>query len=263
MFVVLENLKSGLDSQGPATWLSDAQASALVERAMSASPVQVQSPAARRGVSPKIVAGAIGLFALGAAAMLTQRSAPSSAPVLTLKSSHVAPKIHVPPTLQSPAEAPKEQSPRPTSSDRLAPHARVPGAPQHRVDGASNTSDADLLKQANDLRRQGDFAGALELYQAVIRRYPSTMSGYVARVSAASMLSGKHPSRAVDLYQTARRQRANGALDLEIRQGLARAYRQLVDVAAERRELSEIVSRYPGTASAEHARERLKELAGN
>lgn len=254
----LDALKRGLDSPGPALPLSPEREQAMLDAALA----QQGTPLARtRSARPAVV---LALVAVGAAAALgvlsltSSDAGPPSEPARPGAPASAQPSVtSTPGSGQSPPSAPAEPS------AALVPAPAEPAAPPSRAAASPSTDvarEVDLLKQANDLRRTGDFAGAEKLYRQVIARYPQTTSAYVAMSSVASLIMARDPAAAVEMYRAARRAHPSGTLDLEIRQGLARAYRKQGQTGAERRELEELIARYPSAEASERARARLAEL---
>jgi hypothetical protein len=75
------------------------------------------------------------------------------------------------------------------------------------------------------------------------------------------MRGGANPSEALRLYDEARSVQPNGALDLEIRIGMARAYRHLGQFQKEAEQLRLVADGYPDSLHGKTARERLDSLA--
>jgi hypothetical protein len=120
----------------------------------------------------------------------------------------------------------------------------------------------DLLQKANQQRAAAQFKDAASSYASVYERYPHTLSAYVARVAAGS-LALEHlqsPKQARALFEQAMRDRPQGALDLEARQGLALALRDLGDSLGERKALRALVANHAGSPAAKRAEQRLHEL---
>lgn len=120
----------------------------------------------------------------------------------------------------------------------------------------------DLLQHANRARTAGKFREAAETYALVYERHPSTLSAYVAEVAAAS-IELEHldsPAHAARLFLHALRARPKGALDLEARQGLALALRDLGQTREEIAVLRSLVVAHPDRPAAARARARLVEL---
>lgn len=122
----------------------------------------------------------------------------------------------------------------------------------------------DLLQKANRQRAAGQFRSAAQTYTLVYDRFPKSQAAYVARVAAGS-LELEHlsnPTGARKLFEQALAERPRGALDLEARQGLSVALRDLEDRAGERSVLRTLVRRHPGSPAARRAQVRLLELGG-
>lgn len=122
----------------------------------------------------------------------------------------------------------------------------------------------DLLQKANQLRAAGRFREAAQTYSLVYDRFPKSQAAYVARVAAAS-LELEHlsnPLKARKLFELALQDRPKGALDLEARQGLSVALRDLEDRSGEREVLRALIQGHPGSPAARRAQVRLMELGG-
>jgi TolA-binding protein len=120
----------------------------------------------------------------------------------------------------------------------------------------------DLLARANRLRAEGAFAQARDTYAQVVRRAPNTLSAYAAQVAAGS-LELEHlarPEEARRLFERALQNRPNGALSLEIYQGLAASYGALGRSRDEARTLERLLESYPNAHAAKRAQARLEEL---
>jgi tetratricopeptide (TPR) repeat protein len=128
----------------------------------------------------------------------------------------------------------------------------------------SASAPEDLLQKANQLRAAGRFGDAAETYSLVYDRFPRTQAAYVARVAAAA-LELEHLSNALKarrLFEQALQDRPKGALDLEARQGLSVALRDLEDRTGEREALRALIAHHPGSPAARRAQVRLTELGG-
>jgi tetratricopeptide (TPR) repeat protein len=128
----------------------------------------------------------------------------------------------------------------------------------------ARSAPEDLLQKANQLRAAGRFRDAAQTYSLVYDRFPKSQAAYVARVAAGS-LELEHlsnPLKARKLFESALQDRPKGALDLEARQGLSVALRDLEDRASEREVLRALVKGHPGSPAARRAQVRLMELGG-
>lgn len=146
-------------------------------------------------------------------------------------------------------------------------------SPAVEIDEAPSASDKgrraltrnapeDLLQKANQLRAAGRFREAAQTYSLVYDRFPKSQAAYVARVAAAA-LELEHlsnPLKARKLFESALQDRPKGALDLEARQGLSVALRDLEDRAGEREVLRSLIKGHPGSPAARRAQVRLMEL---
>ena len=183
--------------------------------------------------------------------------APAPAPAL----SAAQPPAAVEATPQPAQVAPQELQP---SADSAAPAAfksavREPERSRAAVRGAPE----DLLQKANHQRALGQFRDASQTYALVYERFPRSVSAYVARV-AAGAIELEHlsnPTRARKLFEQALREQPRGALDLEARQGLSVALRDLEDRTGEREVLRALIAEHSDSPAARRAQVRLRELA--
>ncbi len=146
----------------------------------------------------------------------------------------------------------------PTTAEALAAEQPAPRpAPESRA-------AQDLLQLANRMRGEGRWKQAEQTYGKVYLQYPGSMSGYVARVAAASIrLDHLGDARgALRLYREAVASRPGGALEVEARQGIARSWRRLGDREREREALGELLKKDASGPAAEQTRRRLEVIAG-
>lgn len=272
---VLERLV--LDQRpGPAPRISSARANALVQAAMS--------DAYARGITDEVIeehrARPIAIWQtpwLRAVAM-------AAAGLLMLVGGAAAAKLVIeaiwdePPSEPAAVEPPEEPrarqafSPVPVPEDVALPSEpeafeleeqarRAPAKPSARREEDEKVTE-DLLQAANRARAAGQFRDAADTYAEVYEQHPSSLSAYVAEVAAGS-LELEHldrPDRAARLFRKALRTRPGGALDLEARQGLAIALRDLGREREEIAALKALVNAHPDRPAALRARARLLEL---
>jgi tetratricopeptide (TPR) repeat protein len=270
---VLERLT--LDQRpGPAVRISSARANALVSAAIDEAfekgllsaaiepapkPVRFYNTSTFRAVA--MAAAALLMLVGGAAAAKLVIEAiwepAPSAPVEPAKADPV--KIA---RTAKPPEPPKELA-LPSEPQELAPLSPAPIRSPRRDERELDAISEDLLQVANRARAAGQFRDAADTYAEVYERHPSSLSAYVAEVAAGS-LELEHldrPDRAVRLFRRALRTRPDGALDLEARQGLAIALRDLGRTREEVAALKALVAAHPDRPAAERARARLGELS--
>jgi tetratricopeptide (TPR) repeat protein len=272
---VLERLV--LDQRpGPAARISSARANALVQAAMNDAYAGglLASEALDAAGEPKRTSiwqapwlratalAAVGLLMLvggAAAAKLVIEAiweAPARAPLEQ-------------PAAATPQQARKALPPAPLPEDGLladepeAPLERAAPKTARRDERELDAISEDLLQAANRARAAGQFRDAADTYAEVYERHPSSLSAYVAEVAAGS-LELEHldrPDRAARLFRRALRTRPAGALDLEARQGLAIALRDLGRERDEIAALKALVAAHPERPAAQRARARLAELS--
>ncbi len=250
------------DRPGPAPRISRDRAMAMVETAMAELPPPIAAPkrwtanGKYGAVAAAVLFGVVG----GAAAARWYFADPAPAPRVEAAPAKavdapkpleptLVPVIELQPKAAEPAKAEPEPEAEPEAAvERGADRGR--GAPE------------DLLQKANRLRTQGRFREAAQTYSSVSDRYPKTLSSYVAQVAAASIelehLS--HPAKARRLFERALKEHPEGALDLEARQGLATALRDLGEEKAEIEALRRLIDVHPASPAAKRAALRLSEL---
>lgn len=152
--------------------------------------------------------------------------------------------------------------PAPETTTRDAPEPTAPPAPS--APPAAKPLAEDLLRTANDRRREHRWRDAEQTYQKVIRGAPGSAAAYSATVAAASLRLEQlgDPAGALRLFRAALAQRSGGALAEEARWGVAEAHRALGDRAAEADALRAFVSAHPSSLMVSNAQKRLKALSG-
>jgi tetratricopeptide (TPR) repeat protein len=265
---------------GPAQRISKERALAMVDAVLAdVPPMAARSQVKRRGQAGRAlwVSGAVLLGVVSGAAAArwyfaertpAPQSAPQSkSPALAAPSRVEAP--FVPVRGSEPSDLTTAERERGVPDDHAA-HAAAPAAaaaidPHEAAPVAERAAPEDLLQKANRLRTHGRFRQSAQTYQAVSERYPGTLSAYVAQVAAAS-IELEHlsrPLRARKLFERALREHPEGALDVEARQGLATALRDLGDTRAEATVLRSLLELHAGSPAARRAQVRLKELGSD
>jgi tetratricopeptide (TPR) repeat protein len=243
---------------GPAARITRERAASMVEAALLGFDGAVPVKPRRAEFGPLLVIAASVLLALvgGAAAAryyfhFGEPQGAVQAPDRTA-SRALAKSQPIPVPAPVVTESPSESAPLPAAYKTARPATTERAAPE------------DLLQRANHLRAAGQFRDAAQTYTLVYDRFPKSLSAYVARVAAAAIelehLSS--PTRARRLYEQALREQPRGALDLEARQGLSVALRDLEDRPAETRALRALVAAHPDSPAARRAQVRLRELGG-
>jgi hypothetical protein len=189
---------------------------------------------------------------------------------------HFADDTHAPPPAQATTPAAlhaRHAEPSPVVAPAPEPESPVDvqlvplraASKPARANPAERNAPEDLMQKANRLRAIGQFREASQTYGLVYDRFPRSLSAYVARIAAAAIelehLS--NPTLARHLFEQALREQPAGALDLEARQGLSVALRDLEDRPAEVRALQSLVSAHPDSPAARRAQVRLREIDGS
>jgi tetratricopeptide (TPR) repeat protein len=234
------------DHDGPAKRLTPGELDAAVSAAVSRA-LPPKTHLSRRTVQALLIAATLCLAGVSAALIAARafdddRSPPASDPARG-----------APPAERSePRISPAPSHPELVASSEVR-------APSEGESGARAPSAADLLKAANELRRQGRWAEAERAYSQVATRYGATGQGPVAALAAAS-LRLEHlgdPKGALRLYQSAL---GASSLSAEAELGIANSYRALGDRDAELRTLRRLASAYPNAAFHERVEARLRAL---
>ncbi len=142
-----------------------------------------------------------------------------------------------------------------TPAARLASARRAATPPE--PENTPPHGAAALFAVANQARREGRSAAAIEAYERLQLEFPSSAEAKHADLTLAELyLQGGQPSAALSRFQLYR----TGPLSAEARWGEARALRQLGQTEAERAALQRVVTEFPSSAYADAARQRLGEL---
>ncbi|MCA9574100.1 MAG: hypothetical protein R3B40_03035 [Polyangiales bacterium] len=276
------------DGAGPAPRRSAAQLDQLFDAAFDAfqgpAPQPDPAPAPPGGgrSAPRLALVVAGVVVLAGVAALLLR------PASTLDEADAPITPSTPPTAPHPPSADLDvpdvedgvEPPVPSVDGAAADpaHAAAPGAAPEGARGdareptpragtllrpSSEPGDPrDLLREANALRGQSQFAAAERLYVRVAREHPGSSSAYVAKVAAASLRLERlgNARGALSLYRAALRESPNGSLVQEVRRGIALSHRRLGARAAEAQALRDFIAHHPGVPFANAARARLTEL---
>jgi tetratricopeptide (TPR) repeat protein len=256
------------ERSGPAVRASREQSAAMVMRALedfASEPIRA-TPRANHALM--WASAAVGLLCIvgGVAAArfyfdFSDHAKPRAA--ATSPAAHRIPEAlaRVPATEPLSDPEPTKPATEPTRIERAEPAPpRAAGRSSH-----SERAPEDLLQKANRQRAAGQFRDAAASYAIIYEQFPHAASAYVARVAGAS-LELEHlanPMRARRLFEQALRERPAGPLDLEARQGLSVALRDLEDRSAEIATLQALVGAHPDSPAARRAQVRLRELGAN
>jgi tetratricopeptide (TPR) repeat protein len=246
------------DRGGPARRISREQATNMVEQALTTWAVEQAVPPRPTRLFPAVAAAAVVLLAVigGASAARWYFGSSTPTPAVTVAGQPAAAAQARPSPTLLPAVT-LEALPAPESTPESArPSAK---APRDRAE------PDDLLQRANQLRAAGRFQSAADTYAQVYERHPRTLSAYAAQIAAASIELehlGK-PQHARKLFESALASQPRGALDLEARQGLSLALRDLGRDRDEAEALRGLIRAHGETPAARRAQARLKELAGD
>lgn len=219
-------------------------------------------------IAATLGAGAVGLWAQpGPRDGETDRlaTAPSiEAPPIRTEATSPDPIAPVIEPLLAPVIAPTvEPEPTPTPEPAVTARRAAARGREDRPATAPARAAADLLREANAARRDGDKPGALALYRRIGRDFPGSREDSVAAVAIGRLeLDLGQPARALAAFDAYLRGHATGNLAEEAAFGRASALRALGRTDAEREALREFVARYPDSVQHGRARARLDALGG-
>jgi tetratricopeptide (TPR) repeat protein len=225
-------------SAGPAPYLQPSVRDALVENVLA------QAYPARKRASWLAAAIAVACIAGGSASAAVLWYARHDEPAV------VAPKpaaVAAPRVIAAPAVKPIVVEPSLLEPTPIAPRPTVRAA-------------EDWLREGNRLRAARRWKQADDAYGAAAQEAISDEAAYVAFVASAGVrLEHLNDARgALARYRAALKASPHGALDEEIRFGIADAYRALGDAAREREALQTFLRDHPQSPLTEQARARLR-----
>jgi tetratricopeptide (TPR) repeat protein len=233
------------DAAGPAPYMSSSARDAMVQRVLEGA--SLARPSRSRWALRSVAALLLVCIGGGSA----------SAAVLWWIQSRREPTV-----VQPPAQPTRDQAARPVTTRAEAPAAAAPDAPAApEVQPAVRTQGADdWFREANRLRRARRWRDADEAYGRAARHAASRDTAYVAYVASAGVrLEHLRDARgALARYRAALESSPRGALDEEIRLGIADAYRALGDRRREDDALRELLRLHPDSPLAAQARARLQ-----
>jgi len=182
------------------------------------------------------------------AAVTSHASQPSPSP---------SPPVAAPPTSVAPVSSAVVIPPRRAAVAGGAVSSGVAASSPAHEAPAAPAGPSELFARANEARRSGGREAALELYEELIARYPSSVEAEDARVLVGNLrLSLRSPSAALGEFE----RYPAGALTPEALWGRARALRSLQS-PEERQVLERIVREFPDSPYANGARQRLPQLS--
>lgn len=262
-----ESLTQGLNAwtldggHGPAKAATKDEMEGMLENVL-ADWAEEQRPAAGGGAATEPRRGRRGMVGWGAAAGLVVGFLLAGSMAAALVVLMRPDASDSPPTRSAPPEESTEPAlvPPPVPSreeTREAPESAGPEETSMR----RGPSATDQLAAANEARRGRRFARAARLYRSLAAS--DGPEAYPAAVAAGSLYLEhlRRPQSAVRSFRRALRLQSSGPLDLTVREGLARAYRQQGAQQNETDALEAIVSRHPRSNAAGAARARLRELS--
>lgn len=272
-----------VDGAGPAPPIDPARADAMIDAALDA----VLGPAAGgAGGEPGAAApstgggaatsGGVSAAWWGAIGAVVVAGAAVTLWLVTRAPAAPAPEAPAPPAPTAQAGAP---GPAPTPDAAPAPAPPLPDEVEILVDDVEDLpapvapardpsppkrarpAPDDLLKQANEARRQKAWQAADALYARVWAEYPGTAAAQVALVASGTIQleHQRAPRVAIARFREALRGGGGGVAE-EARYGLAEAYRAVGDAARERRALDDFLRHHAGSPLADRARDRRAEL---
>ncbi len=240
-----------LDHQPGPAWIAPGRAQAMIEKALDAWQQEgTKAPRRSRGkmvfLAAAIVAftsAAAGLFHAWTVSQEPQSSASTQSSPISKRAAGIA-------------TTEKQAEPEPPVLSKDSARRSTKGREtQKRAD--------DLLRTANQLRQRARWRDAEETYRRVSIIYPRSASAYVALIAAASIrLEQLDDARgALELYSRAVTIEPSGALDIEARMGIARAFQRLGNRKREIKSLRQVLRRYHSGPMVQQAKQRLEVIS--
>lgn len=241
-----------LDEQSGPARISPQQARAMVINALDTWQHEGVRAPRRNKIKMVFLAAAIVAFAGAAAGLFhawtVNRQSGSGTPTQSMRTSGRATSVA-------------------TSEQQLGPEP-LPAASNDRARRSTKARETrkrvnDLLRTANQLRQQARWGDAEQTYRRVSIIYPKSPSAYVALIAAASIRLEqlKDARGALALYKQAVRIDPNGALDIEARMGIARAFQRLGKREREIKSLRRFLQKYDSGPVAQQAKQRLEVIS--
>lgn len=145
-----------------------------------------------------------------------------------------------------------------TSTDRE--HSPSPGP--RRVETSTPQGAAQLFSAANQARRRQEHAEAIRLYRNLQRQHPGSREEVLSRVTLGMLLMrrGGDAAGALTLFESYLAARPSGVMAEEATVGRALTLRRLGRTSAERQAWEALLTNYPRSIHRERAEERLGEL---
>lgn len=116
-----------------------------------------------------------------------------------------------------------------------------------------------LYRLANEARNGGDREGAVQLYRALIARFPRSGRASTARIQLGTLLLSRDAQGALRQFDAYLAAQPRGPLAEEAHLGRARACQRLGRRTDERRAWRSLLDAYPASVHADEARRRLDE----
>jgi TolA-binding protein len=184
---------------------------------------------------------------------VTVSSPPPEGTPRVLKSTSLAPTpIRKAPVLE-PAATATVPPPAPVAAVRSGNLTKSAASP-------SPASASEVYRGANDARRAGRSDEAVQGYQQLQRRFPSSPEAHASRVSLGGLLLRSGSAGAALAQFDAYLQAGAGQLAAEALFGRGRALQALGRSAEETDTWARLVKQYPSSAYATHAQRRLDQL---
>jgi hypothetical protein len=238
---------------------------ARLKRDVGARLEALPGPRARRKrtvVVVALLAASVASVATAASVVALRRAASHETTVVApMPKAHLAPRATAPVVAGVPGPAAEERSPAEPTAVDAAPPAELPAKPA----AVEVTSAAEAFSRANLARRDGKVKEAVRLYRTLQERFAGSSEELVSRVALGRLLLDRlGDSRgALVQFNSYLASPGRGALREEAMVGRALALGRLGRGAEERAAWSALLTAWPKSAHAKHARARLAELDGN
>jgi len=179
---------------------------------------------------------------------------PSSLQTSDVTTKHVAPPPP-PPVAVTAAPPPAPVETAPVIEEKPAPTPVMTAVPVQAP--APVSTAATIFDEANEARRRGDYARAIELHRQLQTRHPASREAQVSRATLGRLLLDRGDLvgalASFDDYQA----HGHGELDEAVMVGRATALDRLGRTAEARRAWQALLVAFPSSPYAEHARARV------
>ncbi|MBI5535396.1 MAG: tetratricopeptide repeat protein [Deltaproteobacteria bacterium] len=151
--------------------------------------------------------------------------------------------------------------PQPSASQDPAETASPTPQTSRPLPPGSQPGPEALFAQANAARRAGKQQEAIRLYRALQQKYPESREAGLSHATLGQLLlDSRDPSAAMSEFDHYLQKHPGGEVTEEVLVSRAQSLERLGKRTEERAAWQQLLSRFPGSAHAPHAKQRLREL---